>query len=183
MNEIAALFLDSILAENVVFVSLWGILLLFLETEGLRKSLTKGLKITSALMISLFLGWLLSSVVGEQLQFILLVCWISSLVGILFLSRLDLLQGTWLNMPRFILALAPFTGIQWLVLEQATTAYFDTIYLILGTGAGFYLAFILTAAVREQLKISELPENLKREPLLMITMGFFALALLGFGFL
>lgn len=182
MAETGSLFLNNILTNNIVFISLWGIVLLILEADNLRKSYIKGMKISAGLLISMLLGWIFSAWFGGQLHVDLLLFWLSSFMGIFFLYQTGVLHGDWQNMPRIVVALAPFTGIQWSAFEQGV-AYFERIYVIGGVVVGFYLAFVLTAAVREQLKISELPQFLRKEPLLLITMGFFALALLGFGFI
>lgn len=181
MSEIGVMFLNNIFAKNIVFISFLGIVLLFVEARGLRKSFKKGLKFSLALLISLLLGWIVSGWFGSTEVVSLVIFWLSSLVSIYILCLWGELKGEWLGIPRLIIALAPFFGSQWLVREQGV-AYFDRIYPILGITTGFYLAFVLTAAVREQIKISEIPDFLKEKPLLLVSLSVFALALIGFAF-
>jgi len=49
-----------------------------------------------------------------------------------------------------------------------------------GAGAGFTLALLLMAGIRERLELADIPENLKGLPITFITAGLLALAFLGF---
>jgi len=182
VNDILTVFLNSIFAENIVFISFLGILLLYKEARGLRTSFKKGLKFSAALLISILLGWVLAGWLPENDFLLLWVFWLTGIIGIFVLYSWNELRGSWLNLPRIIIALPLFTGSQWIIQHQ-NVEYFERIYPILGTVIGFYLAFVLTAGVREQIKISEIPGYLKEKPLLLIAISFFALALIGFNFL
>jgi electron transport complex protein RnfA len=48
------------------------------------------------------------------------------------------------------------------------------------SGAGFMLALILMAGVREKLELANIPELLEGLPIIFITAGLMALAFLGF---
>jgi electron transport complex protein RnfA len=49
-----------------------------------------------------------------------------------------------------------------------------------GGGAGFTLALLIMAGIRERLEIADVPENLKGVPITFITAGLLALAFYGF---
>jgi len=49
-----------------------------------------------------------------------------------------------------------------------------------GGGAGFTLALLIMAGIRERLELADIPENLKGLPITFITAGLLALAFLGF---
>ena len=49
-----------------------------------------------------------------------------------------------------------------------------------GGGAGFTIALILMAGIRERLEIAMIPENLKGLPITFITAGLMAISFLGF---
>ena len=49
-----------------------------------------------------------------------------------------------------------------------------------GGGAGFTLALIIMAGIRERLEIADIPENLRGVPITFITAGLLALAFFGF---
>ena len=49
-----------------------------------------------------------------------------------------------------------------------------------GGGAGFTLALIIMAGIRERLEVADIPENLKGLPITFITAGLLALAFFGF---
>ena len=182
MSDMANLFLNSVFSENLVFITFFGTLLLFIEAKGARKSFTKSLKFTAIFFGVILVGWAVRGWLNGSENVILFVFFFTSLMGAFSLRSWGELNGDWMGIPRFIVVLAPFMGIQWLLYEQGI-AYFDTIYAILGSVVGFYVAFVLIAAVREQLKISEIPDFLNRQAILLITMAFFAVALIGFAFI
>ncbi|HOT45262.1 MAG TPA: RnfABCDGE type electron transport complex subunit A [Spirochaetota bacterium] len=49
-----------------------------------------------------------------------------------------------------------------------------------GGGAGFTLALVIMAGIRERLELADIPENLKGVPITFITAGLLALAFYGF---
>jgi electron transport complex protein RnfA len=63
------------------------------------------------------------------------------------------------------------------------TAEFGLIKAVIqgfGAGAGFTLALLLMAGIRERLELADIPENMKGLPITFITAGLLALAFLGF---
>ena len=57
---------------------------------------------------------------------------------------------------------------------------FECIIFALGASAGFTLALILMAGIRERLDLLNLPKSLEGAPITLITAGLLALAFMGF---
>jgi len=176
MNEIGRLFLNYVFGENIVFVLFIGLLLVIVETPKLKESYLTGLKITTGLAVSVLAGWLLAVYIPSDFSFIMPgVYFLTSLLGIYIVKKLDELKGEWIEgLPRMILALSPFMGLQLFIGYNGQINSITNIYIIIGCVIGFYLAFILTAAVKEQLKMNEAELIFKNEYTLLIIFGFLA---------
>jgi electron transport complex protein RnfA len=57
---------------------------------------------------------------------------------------------------------------------------FESMALALGSGAGFSLALIIMASIREKLELAEIPKSFQGLPISFIVTGLIALAFLGF---
>jgi electron transport complex protein RnfA len=56
----------------------------------------------------------------------------------------------------------------------------ETVVFGVGAGAGFTLAIVLMAAIREQLELADVPEAFKGAGIALVVAGIMALAFLGF---
>ena len=183
MNDIILLFWNSLISNNIVFISFIGVLLIVIETPKLKDSYLDGLKITAGLSMSIILAWIISYYIPSAYNhFLPGVYFINSLLGIYIIRNLGLLKGEWIEgLPRAILALAPLIGIQLLFQEQSSDYNLD-FFKILGSLSGFYLAFVLIAAIKEQLKLKEIKDIFKSEYMVLIVLALFAAIVYGFSF-
>jgi len=182
VSEITAIFWEYVLPENIMLVSFMGVLLAIVEAPGLKKSFKTGFKLSAALFLSGFLGWLITGYLNEGYEFIYLwIFWLTSLFAVYILQKLGELKGEWLGLPKILLVLGPMLGLQWLVWEQGVE-YIERLFMITGGVIGFYLAFVLIAAIKEQIKLAETHEIYKKEYTLLIAIGMLTLAVIGFNF-
>ncbi|MFW5976670.1 MAG: Rnf-Nqr domain containing protein [Bacillota bacterium] len=183
MSEIATIFWNNVFPENIIFVQFLGILLAMIETRSIRSSYKKGVKYAVSIFTSGLLGWIFMAWIPESYEFILIWLFlIIALFVVYLLQKWGELKGEWNGFPKFILILVPMIGLQWNLLEQGMD-YVHKIFMIAGNVAGFYLAFMLIATIKEQIKISESPAVLKKVPTILIAIGFFTLAFIGFSFI
>ncbi|MFW6270411.1 MAG: hypothetical protein ACOC4G_10050 [Bacillota bacterium] len=182
MNEAGRLFWDYVISENIVLVLHIGLLLIIVETPKLRESFLSGLKITAGLTTSILTGWLLSFYISSGLSFIMPgVYFLTSLSGIYIVKKLDKLKGEWMEgLPRMLLALSPFMGLQLFIEYTVQKNSITNIFIIMGCIIGFYLAYIIIAALKEQLKMNETEPIFKSEYNLLIVIGFLAAVLSSF---
>jgi electron transport complex protein RnfA len=57
---------------------------------------------------------------------------------------------------------------------------FESMALALGSGAGFSLALIIMASIREKLELADVPKSMQGLPISFVLTGLIALAFLGF---
>ena len=183
MNEIILLFWNSLLSNNIVFVSFIGVLLIIVETPNLKDSYLDGLKIIAGLTLSIIFAWILSSYIPPVYNhFLPGIYFLNSLLGIYMIRSLGLLKGEWIEgLPKAVLALAPLIGIQ-LLFQGQFNQYSLDFFKIIGSLFGFYLTFIMIAAIKEQLILNETKDLLKSEYILLIVLAFFAAVVVGFNF-
>ncbi len=181
MNDIGAVFLDNVLRNNMVFILSFGLLLVIVETPKLSQSYLKGLKITAGLAVSSLIGWIFFHNISADLVYIFPgIYFLTSLLGIYVINKLGALKGQWIEgIPRKIMALAPFIGLQLYIQEEAVsevTGFFS----LLGLITGFYLTFVVMSAIKEQLKLNETENIFKSEYVVLLVIGFFAAIMVGF---
>ena len=183
MNPQLTQLLRYLLLENLVFVSFIGTLLVVSESErGPRSAATAGAKFIACLIPASFLGWALSAALPGELGFgAVFLFLVVALGATLILRSWGELQGDWVGIPREIIALPLFVGSQiWLWLKGLEFA--EAVVASVGAGLAFYLAFVMVAAIREQLELGELPDGLQKLGIVVVSMGVVAMALLGFKF-
>jgi electron transport complex protein RnfA len=54
--------------------------------------------------------------------------------------------------------------------------------MALGAGLGFFLVLVVMASIRRRLELAPIPKPLRGLPIMLITTGLLAIALLGFRF-
>lgn len=183
MNPQLSQFLKYVLLENLVFVSFLGTLLVLSESErGPRTAAVSGAKFVACLVPASFLGWAFSVALPAELSFVAFFLFlVVGLAAVQVLRNWGELEGSWLGLPREIIALPLFVGSQvWLQMKGLEFA--GAVIAAAGAGAAFYLAFVMIAAVREQLELAETPAGLQKLGVVVVSMGVVAMALLGFKF-
>ncbi len=183
MNELFGFFLENIVPRNMVIAYFLGVVLAIVETEGLMTSLVKGTKFALGIFFAAILGLLIADILALELEFLIVwVFFLSAALLSLVLMFFGELQGDFYGMPRFFLFLAPVIGIQW-ILFQGNYDFAQLITGVFANSLGYYLAFVLIATIKEQVKISEAESIFKLVPAILIGLGVTAMAVQGFFFL
>ena len=175
-------FLVFMLTRNVAFVLFIGLLIPVINAHPVRTTFSTALKHAVALLIAALIGSAGTAILpaaasfAEPALFFLL-----TLPIIRILQAAGELKGEWAGIPRSLLAYIPYTGIM-LHLRAANLAGLESVTAAFGAATGYYLAFVLIAAVTEQIRLSEAPHLYKGLATLLFAIAIFALALAGFPF-
>lgn len=183
MNKTFGLFLENILPVNMVLIYSLGVLVSFVETDRVRPSLVKGLKFAFAILFAGLFGWIIMDTIGIEFEFI--AAWVFFLVSlgiILILQYLGELKGEFYGLPKLFLFLPTLVGFQWLLLER-NLVFSDMMVTVFANALGFYIAFVLIATLKEQMRISEASDIFKLAPAILIGLGIAAMGISGFSFL
>lgn len=183
MNEIFLIFWDHLLKNNIVLISLVGVLIIISEDSSLSSSFKNGLIMTAAFSFSILSAWIFSYYTAGSIIILPAVFFVNTLLAICFINKFQLLNGTWLGgLTKRIAILPALMGIQFKIVENAVYNYQDIIF-ILAAIIGFYLIYIITAAVKEQLLLKENNKIFKTEYLLLLFMAFLSAVMSGYNFI
>jgi len=183
MSEIIFIFLDQLLKNNLVLISFTAVLLIIVETPKLRTAFKTGTIITGAMGFAAISAWIFSYYLGSINFVFPAVYFLNSLIAIKIIKSYGLLQGEWIaGLKREIIALAGLLAFQFNLIEKAAYNYQDLI-IITASLAGFYLIFIIVAALKEQLDLKENQEIFKKEYTLFLVLAFLTAIMSGFNFL
>ena len=183
--KVLALFIGGVLTDNLVFSRFFAGRAALGE-DRFRASILIGVSV--ALIIAA------ASIINSVLYFFMLaplkLTFLGTVIGVVVTT------GTFLAASRVLKERNPFslgepTAIQALIAvntvvlgalllgTQAESFPYGALTGVFG-GAGFLLAVVLLAGVRERIALSDVPQGLKGLPIHLVTAGLVALALVGF---
>lgn len=186
------IFLAAILTENYVLNKFLGICPFLGVSKKLSTAFGMSCAVTAVMVIATAVTWpiytkLLYPNGLEYLQTIVFILVIASLVQFLeivlkkYIPSLYNALGVFLPL---ITTNCAVLGITMLVLEKAAEdasfGYIEALVNALGAGAGFMVAMILFAGVRERLLLCDVPKFMKGLPITLVSASLVAVAFLGF---
>ncbi len=105
-----------------------------------------------------------------------------SLGAIIVLQYLGELKGDYYGMPKLFIFMPALLGFQWIILER-NLVFTEMMVTAFANAIGFYIAFVLIATLKEQMRISEASDIFKLAPAILIGLGIAAMGVSGFLFL
>lgn len=188
MNEepLMQIFINACLVNNFVLAYFLGICP-FLGVSGKIDTATKmGGAVTFVMLISSAAAFgihtLLVAIDALFLQLISYIVVIASTVQLVEMIIKKLSSALFKALGIFLPLITTNCAILGLALFQTNKGYdlIQSIVYALGAGAGFSLALILIAGLREQLDLAEVPDVIKGTVLTLIVAGILSLAFMGF---
>ncbi len=176
MNPLLREFFDQILSGNPVFMTTLGALLALVESRRIRPAFLSALRIGVVFAGVAMAGGVLAAAVPAPVRPLILLVGVAAGVGLLL--AWGELRGEWAGLPRSVLALVPLAGLQMTVAALPGPA--EMVAAGAGAALGFAWAFITLAAVREAVRLAECDARFKTTPVMLLSMGMFALVLYGF---
>ncbi len=194
IKSLVAVFLAAILTENYVLSKFLGIC----PFLGVSKKIGTAVGMSLAVTVVLILA---TAVTFPLYLYVLVPLGLSYLQTIVFILVIaSLVQLTEIVLKKYIPSLynalgvylplittnCAVLGLTILVLEKnaADPAGYTFIHALvnaLGTGAGYLVAMVLFAGVRERLESADIPKSLKGLPITLIAAALVALSFVGFG--
>ena len=176
MTDLMRTFLNGIFHENPIFMMFIGATLAAAEARSVKTSFGSAVRFATVLVATGLAGGMLASFVPGVAQVVVYLAVGAAGVGLL--RSWGELHGTWLGLPRPIIALAPLFGFQMIVAQAIDPA--TMLASAVGQGLGFALGFIIVGAAREQSSLAESSDVFKTNPVVLFTMAVFALVMSGF---
>ncbi|HLB25668.1 MAG TPA: Rnf-Nqr domain containing protein [Nitrospirota bacterium] len=187
LKDIGTIFLASAIINNFVFTRYLGLCIFFGVTKKMETALGMSMTFTAVMVISAALSWLVYNLVMLPLHlgFLRIVLFIGIVAG--FVQAADIMlkkmnPALYYKLGIYLVLITTNCIILAVPVINADEKYnfMESLTLGLGSGAGFSLALIIMASIREKLELANIPAPFKGMPIAFIVTGLIALAFLGF---
>lgn len=185
--ELLIIFISAALINNFVLSYFLGICP-FIGVSGKTSSaISMGMAVTFVMSLTAVVSWLLFNLVLvpyklEFLQIPSFILVIASLVQFVEMFIKKVSQPLYRALGIFLPLITTNCAILGLALLASMRSYsfLESIVFAVGAGAGFTLALIIMAGIREELDLADVPKPLRGAPITLIVAGILALAFMGF---
>lgn len=185
MNELVWIFISALLVNNFVLAYFLG-LCPFLGVSGrLETSFRLGLATTFVLIITALCSWLLNTYVlihAPYLRLISFIVVIASTVQFIEMAIKKMSPALFSSLGIFLPLITTNCAILGLAIFATNREYgfVEGMVFALGAGAGFTLAMVLMAGIREEVEISDTPALIRGTAINLIIAGILSMAFMGF---
>lgn len=180
------LFLSVVLVNNVITSQFLGICPFLGVSKKTDTALGMGVAVTFVLTLASFITYfiqiLLVKTNTEFLQTIAFILVIASIVQFVEMVIQKMSPSLYQALGVFLPLITTNCAVLGIALVNVQNGYnlIETIINGFGAGAGFTLAIVLFAGIRERLELADIPEGFKGFPITLISAGLMSIAFLGF---
>ena len=181
-----SIFLNAALINNFVLAYFLGICPFFGVSSKLETAVRMGMAVAFVMLVASVCAYainlLLAFVNAPYLRIISYILVISSTVQLVEMLMKKLSPTTFRAMGIYLPLITTNCAILGLALFQTNRGYDFTqsVMYSLGAGAGFALALVLMAGVREKLDLAEVPELVKGTAAALVVAGILSMGFMGF---
>ena len=185
MDNLIWIFISTLLVNNFVLAYFLG-LCPFLGVSGqLETSFRLGLATTFVLFITALCAWILNTYVliyAPYLRLISFIVVIASTVQFIEMSIKKLSPSLFKSLGIFLPLITTNCAILGLAIFATNRGYglIEGLVFALGAGAGFTLAMVLMASIREETEIMDVPVLIRGTAFNLIIAGILSMAFMGF---
>jgi H+/Na+-translocating ferredoxin:NAD+ oxidoreductase subunit A len=186
-KDVATIFVASALVNNFVFTRYLGLCIFFGVSRKMDTAVGMSMTFTAVMVISAALSWLVYNLIMLPLhiEFLKIVLFIGIVAG--FVQFADTLlkkmnPTLYYKLGIYLVLITTNCIILAVPVINSDEKYnfLQSLTLGLGSGAGFSLALIIMASIRERLDLANIPKPFQGMPIAFIVTGLIALAFLGF---
>lgn len=186
-EHVVTIFIASALINNFVFSRYLGLCIFFGVTKRMETAVGMSFTFTGVMLVGAALNWAIYNyvMVPYSLGFLKIVIFIGTIAA--FVQAADTIMkkvapALYYKLGIYLALIVTNCIILAVPLINADEHYslFESMALALGSGAGFSLALIIMASIREKLELAEIPKSFQGLPISFIVTGLIALAFLGF---
>ena len=181
-----SIFLNAALVNNFVLAYFLGICPFFGVSSQLATATRMGGAVSFVMLVAsvcaFLINGLLDAVNAPYLRIISYILVISSTVQLVEMLMKTLSPATFRALRIFLPLITTNCAILGLALFQTNKGYgfLQSVVFALGAGAGFALALVLMAGVREKLDLAEVPEIVKGTAAALVVAGILSMGFMGF---
>ncbi|MBN1498657.1 MAG: NADH:ubiquinone reductase (Na(+)-transporting) subunit E [Spirochaetes bacterium] len=182
-----ALFFASIFTSNILLANFLGMCSFISISRDFNSSRGLGLAVTVVLSVTSIVNWFVLKYILIPfdllyLRFIVFIIVIAAVVQILEMIIERISQNLYMTLGIFLPLITVNCAILGVVLfiDIRNYSLVQTFFYGVGSGLGWWLAIVLLAAIREKVDKAPVPAGLKGIGITLITIGFMAMAFVGF---
>jgi len=188
MVHLLLIFIAASITQNFVLTYFLGICPFIGVSKRLDSAFGMGLATTFVMTMAASVTWIINHYLLQKfglpfLQYVAFIIVIASLVQIVEMFIKKTVPALYRALGIFLPLITTNCAILGLTLFMVLRDYsfVEAVVFGLGGGAGFTLALMLMAGIREELDFADIPEPLKGVGITLIVAGMLALAFMGFG--
>jgi len=181
------LFFASIFTSNILLANFLGMCSFISISKDIKSSNGLGLAVTVVLTLTSVINWailhyLLIPMNLLYLRYIVFIIVIAATVQILEMVIDRVSPGLYMSLGIFLPLITVNCAILGVALFVEIRNYdlLQTLFFGLGSGLGWWLAIMALAAIQKKLQKSPVPAGLEGPGITLITIGFMAMAFVGF---
>lgn len=185
MSDLASIFFSAALVNNFVLAYFVGLCPFFGVSRKVSTAVRMGGAVTfvmtlTSLSVSALNAWILP--VAPYLRLISYIVVIASLVQIVEIVLRKVSPALFRTLGIFLPLITTNCAILYLALFQSARGYgfLEGLFFALGAGAGFTLALMLMASIRQRSELADVPAIAREMGLAMIIAGSLSMAFMGF---
>lgn len=187
MGEYFTLFMSAVIVNNFVLTRFLGLCIFFGVSKNLNASVGMGMAVTSVMTLSSILAWVVYNFVLlpynlvflKTIVFVVLIASFVQLTEMIIKKHAPALYNMWGIYLVLIATNCIVLGVP-LINAESNYNFAKSVVLAIGSGAGFALAIILMASLREKLQYADVPKTLDGLGIAFILAGILALSFFGF---
>ncbi|MDA3948721.1 MAG: NADH:ubiquinone reductase (Na(+)-transporting) subunit E [Spirochaeta sp.] len=187
LSHAFSLYLASIFTSNILLANFLGMCSFISISKDMKSSNGLGLAVTVVLTLTTALNWIILNFVliplqVEYLRYIVFIISIAAVVQMLELIIDRVSQALYMSLGIFLPLITvncAILGVS-LFMEIRSYTFLQSVIYGLGSGLGWWLAIMALSAIRKKTEKSPIPAGLKGPGITVITIGFMAMAFIGF---
>lgn len=185
--EYFTLFMSAVVVNNFVLTRFLGLCIFFGVSKNLNASVGMGMAVTSVMTLSSMLAWLVYHFILAPFGltflttviFVLLIASFVQLLETIIKKQAPALYNMW-GIYLLLIATNCIVLSVPLINAESSFGFLKSMVNAIGSGAGFALAIVLMASLREKLRLADVPKPLEGLGIAFILAGMLALSFLGF---
>ena len=182
-----SLFFASIFTSNILLANFLGMCSFISISKDMKSSSGLGMAVTVVLTLTTALNWAIYRFILvehdlEYLRFIVFIISIAAVVQMLEMIIDRVSQSLYMSLGIFLPLITvncAILGVS-LFMEIRSYTFPQAVIYGLGSGLGWWLAILALSAIRKKTDKAPVPAGLKGPGITMITIGFMAMAFIGF---
>jgi Na+-translocating ferredoxin:NAD+ oxidoreductase RnfA subunit len=168
---------QTVVSGNLILIQGLGLYALTRYTKNVKEAVEAGISVVTSMLVGSVLLWLCGSIIPSspvpQLGFYLLAALAAAVLAPRILKQDPSAEKMAVD--------SALVGLLLLLGRDGVTGV-QNVWIALGAGVGYLLVLVVIATIRKRLELAPIPKPLQGLPILLITAGLLAAALMGFRF-